>query len=152
MAVAARQRFAFFFSRDFNLVASAVNEHWHQEQYVFKIVFFPRLWMFCFSIYFRFFFLPFVIFLFFAVLMITISVTLMTPSFVPSLKKDVLILNTNSVTYLAHRGFLTLTKYHGKHRLLSSLCFFILRDTYEQVFLRLLDLVRVGQQWQKPVC
>ena len=35
-----RDRDLHFFSRDFNLVASAVNEHWHQEQYVFKIVFF----------------------------------------------------------------------------------------------------------------
>ena len=57
-----RDRDLHFFSRDFNLVASAVNEHWHQQQYVLKIVFFPRLWMF-FSIYFRFFFLPFMILL-----------------------------------------------------------------------------------------
>ena len=104
MAVAARQRFAFFFSRDFNLVASAVNEHWHQEQYVFEIVFFQGFECFVFSIYFRFFFLPFVIllcyyFLLFAVLMIAISVTLMTTVICSiSFKKDVLILNTNSVT------------------------------------------------------
>ena len=83
MAVAARQRFAFF-SRDFNLVASAVNEHWHQQQYVLKIVFFSKalnVFFNLFSILLSSFYdiVTLLFLLFFAVLMIAIFVTLMTP-------------------------------------------------------------------------